>query len=115
MKKDSKQTALARALRGRQTEAERTLWRYLRDKRLAGSKFRRQQPLGNYIVDFVCFEHRLIIELDGGHHNEDLERAVDEEREAWFENSGYRVMRFWNNDLLKNLDGVLETISGALI
>jgi len=79
-------------------------------KQLEGLKFRRQQPIGNYIVDFVCFEKRVIVELDGGQHSLDVEMKKDLIRDKWFEEQGYKVLRFWNNDVLKNMSGVLEVI-----
>lgn len=89
------------------TDAEQKLWRALRS-RGAGSKFRRQVPLGPYIVDFVCFDAKLIVEVDGGQHSEN---PRDAERDRYFVNQGYRVLRFWNNDVLKNLEGVLIRIT----
>ena len=107
-------TTRARALRRGQTPAERTLWARLGGRRLAGAKFRRQQPIGPYIVDFVSFEHNLVVEVDGGHHNEVVTRVADQERTAWLESEGYRVVRFWNNEVQRNLEGVLENITDAL-
>ncbi len=95
-------------MRKNATDAERLLWRHLRGKNMAGVKFRRQQPLGNYIVDFISHSHRLVIELDGGHHA--LQRKKDALREQFIEQEGYRVLRFWNNEVLQNLEGVLEVI-----
>jgi very-short-patch-repair endonuclease len=97
-------TALARTLRSNPTEAERALWKQLRLRQLEGYKFRRQQPLGRYIVDFVCFEKKLIIELDGGQHAEQV--ASDTARSAWIEAQGFRILRFWNHDGLKNIEAV---------
>jgi very-short-patch-repair endonuclease len=94
------------------TDAEHRLWYYLRGRRLAGWKFRRQVPLGNYVVDFLCEEARLIVEVDGGQHSE--MQAADAERTRWLEARGYRVVRFWNNEVLGNTEGVLETLSPAL-
>ena len=91
-----------RALRREQTDAERRLWLALGDRRLAGVKFRRQHPIGAWIVDFVCLERKLIVELDGGQHTEFLVRH------------GYRVLRFWNNEALANWPGVLQRIVEAL-
>jgi very-short-patch-repair endonuclease len=73
-----------------------------------GLKFKRQKPIGSYIVDFVCLEHRLIIELDGGQHAEQI--AYDQERDEWLRSQGYTVLRFWNNDVMQNLEGALEQI-----
>ena len=114
LSKDSKQTARARALRRRHTGAERTLWAHLANRRLAGAKFRRQQPIGPYIVDFVSFEHRLIVEVDGGHHDEEVVRAADDIRAGWLKDDGYELIRFWNNEVQGNLQGVLEMISERL-
>lgn len=97
-----------RKLRRNQTDAERTLWFRLRDRRLRGMKFRRQAPIDNYIVDFCCESSRLIVELDGGQHAE--QTAEDAQRTAVLEANGYLVLRFWNNDVLQNIDGVLKTI-----
>jgi len=98
----------AKTLRRRSTDTENMLWRRIRAKRLQGLKFRRQEPIGKYIVDFVCYERRVIIELDGGQHN--VEKKKDEERDVWFRNEGFKVLRFWNNDALKNIEEILETI-----
>ena len=98
----------ARRLRRDQTDAERALWFRLRDRRLNGMKFRRQMPIRSYVVDFCCEAARLVVELDGGQH---VERAPeDTERTAELERYGYLVLRFWNNDVLSNIDGVLATI-----
>ena len=97
----------ARELRITMTDAERRLWSALRGRRLRGFKFRRQHRLGPFIADFVCVEHRLVIEADGGQH---AERAVDARRTAWLEARGWRVLRFWNNDILANSEGVQDAI-----
>ncbi len=99
---------LAKKLRCRSTEAEKLVWRYLRARRLAGLKFRRQHPIGKYITDFICLEKGIIIEIDGGQHAN--ERNKDREREAWLKNQGFKVLKFWNNEVLENLEGVLEAI-----
>jgi len=99
---------LARHLRKNMTEAERCLWRELRYRQIAGCKFRRQPPIGPYIADFVCFEKKLIIELDGGQHAEQI--AEDATRTAWFIGQGFTVVRFWNHQVLEELDSVLEAI-----
>jgi very-short-patch-repair endonuclease len=101
----------ARALRVSMTNAERKLWYALRDRRFAGFKFRRQVPIGWFIADFVCFEKRLVIEVDGGQH---CESATDIRRDRWFAANNFRVMRFWNNDVLSNLEGVLTMLAEAL-
>ncbi len=113
LSKDSKQTARARALRRQFTGAERTLWAHLANRRLASAKFCRQQPIGPYIVDFVSFEHRLIVDVDGGHHDKEVVRAADDIRAAWLMDNGYELIRFWNNEVQGNLQGVLEKISDA--
>ena len=102
----------ARNMRAIPTDAEAILWRQLRAHRFAGFKFIRQQLLGNYIVDFVCFEAKVIIEVDGGQHNES---GADMERDAWLESQGFLVLRFWNNDVLRNLDGVLARILEVVV
>lgn len=106
-------TPLARKLRREMTEAERLLWYHLRNRRLAGFKFRRQVPIGPYIVDFLCPEKRVIVEIDGGQHNFPDERARDLERTRFLESRGYKVLRFWNNEVLWNLGGVLSVILEA--
>ena len=104
-------TARARELRNNPTEAERTLWKHLRLRQLGGYKFRRQQPLGPYIVDLICLEKRLIIEVDGGQHSE--QKAYDAERNAWLEEQGFRVLRFWNHEVLQEIEAVKEVIVRA--
>ncbi len=101
-------TVRAKALRKNSTDAERVLWHRLRAHRFAGYKFRRQQPIGSYIVDFVCFEKGVIIELDGGQHATQV--TYDAERSAWLQSQGFHVLRFWNHDVLQNLEGVTEVI-----
>jgi very-short-patch-repair endonuclease len=102
----------ARQLRRTPTDVERLLWRRLRFWQVDGYKFRRRQPLGNYIVDFVCLEKRLVIEVDGGQHAQ--EGNHDAERDAWLRAQGFTILRFWNNDVLKNIDGVMEMIVKSL-
>jgi very-short-patch-repair endonuclease len=97
-------------LRRDSTDAERVLWRHLKDRRLEGLKFRRQHPVGPYIVDFVCPERQLIIEVDGGQH---ADSVSDEKRDAALQARGFRVLRFWNPQVLKELEGVLTTIALA--
>jgi very-short-patch-repair endonuclease len=104
-------TGLARRLRRDSTSAELRLWNRLRSRALDGHKFVRQEPLGKYVVDFVCREQRLVIELDGGQH---ADNAHDVERDRWLHAHNYRVLRFWNNDVMSNMNGVLETIASAL-
>ncbi len=98
----------ARNLRRNLTDAERALWRHLRQRQVAGLKFRRQHPIGRYILDFVCLEARVVIELDGGQHAD--RHGADQERTAWLEARGYRVLRFWNTEVLENPEGVMEVI-----
>ncbi|WP_257176599.1 MULTISPECIES: endonuclease domain-containing protein [Bradyrhizobium] len=102
--------AAARKLRANTTPHERILWRALKELPLEGSHFRRQAPIGPYVVDFFCPAKRLIIELDGGHHNEDDTAKRDLERQRWLENEGYRVVRFWNSEIMADLTAVLERI-----
>lgn len=101
-----KTNPLAKRLRRTSTESERLLWQRLRSRQLAGPKFRRQATVGPYVVDFLCVEARLVIEADGGQHS--AER--DAERTAFLNKRGLEVLRFWNNDVLTNTDGVLESI-----
>ncbi|MEM7222130.1 MAG: endonuclease domain-containing protein [Pseudomonadota bacterium] len=105
-------TEISRYLRRRSTDAEKLLWRRLRDRQLGGAKFRRQHPMGPYIVDFYCSAARLVIELDGGQHA--LDAGRDTERDHWLQSRGCRVLRFWNNEVLGNLDGVLQRILETL-
>ena len=101
----------ARQLRHTMTDAEHALWRILRNRQFAGVKFRRRVSIGPYIADFICFDARLVIEADGGQHNKS---CADMARDAWFAAEGFRVLRFWNNDILKNPEGVAFVIAGAL-
>ena len=101
----------AKRLRRNMTDAELLLWSRLRRHQLHGLMFRHQTSIGHYIVDFACLTIKLIIEVDGGQHN--INKAADDRRTRWLEARGYRVMRFWNNEVLQNLDGVLEVIWGA--
>ena len=103
----------SRSLRQDQTDAEGLLWLHLRNKQLDGYKFRRQQPIGPYIADFACLSRNLLIELDGGQHVEG--RAYDEKRDAFLQEQGYRVLRFWNHEVFQNCIGVLERIYEVLI
>lgn len=102
--------AAAKKLRANTTPHERLLWRALKDLPMDGSHFRRQAPIGAYIVDFFCPAKRLIIELDGGHHNEDDVAARDLARQRWLEKESYRVIRFWNSEITADLTAVLERI-----
>jgi len=108
---DRGKVRIERKLRGQLTDAERKLWYALRDRRLDGFKFVRQEAIGPYIVDFACREKNLIIEVDGGQH---ADNARDVRRDAHLARECYRVMRFWNNDVLANREGVLLTILDAL-
>ena len=102
----------ARQLRQNMTDTERHLWRHLRHRQFDGCKFRRQAPIEKYIVDFVCFERKLIIELDGGQHT--LQTPKDDERTRWLNSRGFRVLRFWNHEVFEDLDSVFEAIWNAL-
>jgi very-short-patch-repair endonuclease len=101
-------TSIARRLRKRPTDAEGMLWKHLRMEQLDGLRFRRQEPIENYIVDFVCFEKRIVIEVDGGGH--DIDKEKDRKRDACLKAEGFEVLRFWNNDVLLNIEGVVEVI-----
>jgi len=98
----------ARELRRSPTHIERLLWNRLRFWQIDGFKFRRQQPLGNYIADFVCFERRLIVEIDGGQHA--AKKEYDAKRDSWLHDQGFIVLRFWNSDIVENMEGVLQSI-----
>jgi very-short-patch-repair endonuclease len=104
-------TLRARSLRQRSTDAETKLWNRLRARAIGGHKFVRQEPIGPYIADFVCRERRLIVEIDGGQHATDPKDAT---RTKWLNDHNYCVLRFWNNDVLHNIDGVLEVIANTL-
>ena len=104
-------TKIARRLRRDSTDAERKLWHRLRSRSMVGFKFVRQEPIGPYVVDFICREQRLIVEADGGQH---ADSKSDVARDQWLAEHHYRVLRFWNNDVMANTDGVLETIVKAL-
>jgi very-short-patch-repair endonuclease len=100
--------SFARKLRKRPTDTENHLWYYLKAKRFEGLKFRRQEPIGSYIVDFVCYEKHLIIECDGSQHLAQVEQ--DQIRDQWFQDQGYRILRFWDNDVMLNTAEILEQI-----
>lgn len=104
----------ARRLRRDMSDEERILWMLLRDRRFAGFKFRRQAPLGDYVVDFVCFERKLVIELDGSQHAEPEQAAFDARRALALESAGFRVVRIWTSDLFREREGTMETILNAL-
>ena len=110
MKRKLDKTHLAKKLRQGQTEAEKRFWSKVRAKKM-GVRFRRQQQIGSYIVDFVCFERQLIVELDGGQHNES---SADKSRDEWLRSEGYQVVRFWNSDVMKNIQGVLMKLADIL-
>jgi very-short-patch-repair endonuclease len=104
----------AKALRHTETPAEQILWSWLRDNKTNGVKFRRQQPVGQYIVDFVSFNNKLIIEIDGGQHSFEGNKENDGARTTWLESQGFRVLRFWNNEVTSNLNGVITRVREAL-
>ncbi len=103
---------LAGGLRRRQTDCERVLWRQLRDRQIHHAKFRRQHPIGSYIADFCCPAHWLVVEVDGGHHATHI--PADERRTEFLIHRGYRVLRFWDHEVLGNLEAVLQAIEKAL-
>jgi len=109
--KQKRTSSLIRKLRAGMTDAERELWYRLRDHRLLGEKFRRQEPVGPYIVDFVHFGGRLVVEVDGGQH---LESRSDQERDRWFAERKFKVIRFWNDQVFKEIDTVLQVILDEL-
>lgn len=104
---------LARTLRKNQTDAERLMWSRLRNRQMLGCKFRRQQMMGNYIVDFLCMEPKIIIELDGGQHVQ--QQVYDDQRSQYLGRLGYTVHRFWNHEVLVETEAVLEAIRLAII
>ena len=104
----------ARELRKNQTAAERKLWRYLRLLKTDGFHFRRQVPIDHFIADFACFSARLVIELDGGQHNMESDRSRDAERDAHLRRNGFTVLRFWNNDVMANPEGVMVVVRRIL-
>jgi len=106
----NKQNILARIIRKNQTPQEAKIWNILRNFQIQGLKFRRQYPIKNYIVDFVCKEIKLIIEIDGGQHNEVNNIEYDNERTRVLESKGYKVIRFWNNEVDENIEGVYQKI-----
>jgi len=99
----------AKRMRQTSTEAETRLWWHLRAARFRGLKFKRQQPIGDYIVDFICFERKLIVEVDGSQHLDTSER--DDARTEWLESAGFRVMRFWNDDVLRDAGCVVRELA----
>jgi very-short-patch-repair endonuclease len=104
----AKLTNFAKNLRKNSTRVESFLWSRLRARRLQGIKFRRQQPIGKIIVDFVSFEKQIVIELDGSQHK--MNKEIDNERDRFFAENGYTVLRFWDSEIFENLEGVLEVI-----
>lgn len=104
----------ARRLRREMSDEERILWMLLRDRRFVGFKFRRQVPLGDYVVDFVCFERKLVLELDGAQHAEPVQAAFDAKRTQYLEAAGFRVARVWCADLFKDREGAMDLILNAL-
>lgn len=112
--KSGRTLARARGLRRDMSDEERILWMLLRDRRFAGFKFRRQVPLGDFVADFVCYERKLIVELDGSQHADAEQAAFDARRTQVLEAAGFRVVRIWTSDLFKEREGVLETILNAL-
>lgn len=107
-KKVSALTPIAKDLRNNTTDTESFLWQRLRGKRFENLKFKRQQPIGNFIVDFVSLEKKLVIELDGGQHMDNMDE--DQARDQWLKAQGFNVLRFWNNEVLTNVESVLKTI-----
>src|SRR5215510_5314834 len=110
----TKQRVRARSLRANSTEAERIIWSALRAHRMHGASFRRQTPIGPYIVDFICHAAGLVIEIDGGQHFESAHERRDARRDAFLGTKGFRILRFSNHDVMTNRDGVFEAIAAAL-
>ena len=104
--------AKAKVLRKNFTNTERVLWKHLRAKQMEGCKFRRQEPIGSYIVDFLCHEKMIVIEVDGSQHSTERER--DNKRDVWLKGQGYKVLRLWNNEVLANIEVVLDVIRDCL-
>jgi len=111
---DSFRRKTARRLRMNATDAETKLWRQPKQIETRGTHFRRQVPIGPYVADFACMAARIVIEVDGSQHGEHENKTRDDKRTRWLESEGYRVVRFWNNDLVRNIDGVLDVIHAAL-
>jgi very-short-patch-repair endonuclease len=114
MRRDPIQTERARELRRNANEAEKQLWWRIRGGQLNGHKFRRQHALGDYIGDFVCLDARLVVELDGDTHGTDEREKLDAQRTETIERKGFRVIRFWNDEVFHHMDGVIEAIWNAL-
>ena len=103
-------TDAAKELLQKQTEAEKILWLRLRGRRVCGAKFRRQEPVGRYIVDFVSFENKLVLEIDGSSHEQADGKTNDAQRTAWLNSEGFKVVRFWNREVINDIEGVLGKI-----
>jgi very-short-patch-repair endonuclease len=110
MMADNPMTEAARKLRRKQTEEEKRLWFKLRENQAGGFKFRRQEPIGKYIVDFVNLENKVIIEIDGRVHQDTETRKNDRQRTVWFNSEGYKVIRFWNSTIINDLNSVVNKI-----
>ena len=108
---DKRLTPVARRLRGRETEAEKLMWHHLRARQFLDLKWRRQHPVGSHVADFACDALRLIVELDGGQH---ADSESDRARTAALQSSGWQVQRYWNNDVLDNIEGVLTDLAGVV-
>ncbi len=102
----------ARELRKNMTDAEKKIWQSIRKRQILGNKFRKQVPIGPYIADFVCFEKKMIVEIDGGQHK--AQEGYDQKRTEFFQSRGFQVIRFWNNDVLTNIEGVTKRLYACL-
>ncbi len=111
---DPELRSFARKLRKEATDAEQCMWNLLRNRRLSGFKFRRQRPIGNYVIDFYCHEAHLGVELDGGQHNEPDKQKKDALRSSFLESKGVTIIRFWNDEVLRETESVLEALLSAL-
>ena len=114
MKRDHELIARARQLRRSHMPAEYKLWKHIANRQTEGAKFRRQHPIGPYMVDFVCLEHRLVVEVDGGQHNRTARTKADDVRTDWLRKNGFTILRFWNNEVNGNLAGVVHKIPATL-
>lgn len=113
--KDQRLVECARSLRARSTDVERKLWYRLRDRQIAGTKFRRQHPIAGYVIDFACEALRLGVELDGGQHNRSATQQHDVRRSQRLSEEGWLILRFWNNEVTENFDGVLMIIHETIL
>lgn len=110
MRENKRKISFARKLRNNLTDTEKVLWYYIKSRQVQNLKFRRQAPIGPYIVDFVCYSIKLIIELDGSQHRDKENMVRDQKRDDWLRKQGFKILRFWDNEILENINGVMEEI-----